>query len=180
MGKVKWKCLKFEVFKFYFGFYFLWKQIFGNKFFSQKIKKGRKPNHLEMKIEHFCCSEAWERQVFNFTFLFRMAKGGKQFSIKLYCAVFQGEDDLFSPSRPFSLPPWALFLREEYLHECVSVVPLFLFCFEATLCLCCELSYTVSDFRKQSTAWGYSGSLKLRIVEVCVTSWLILFSVKEN
>lgn len=74
-----------------------------------------------MKIEHFCCCEAWEHQVFSVTLLCRMGKGGKQFSIQLYC--FPGRrDDFFSPSCSFRLLPWALFLREEYLHECVSVV----------------------------------------------------------
>lgn len=79
-----------------------------------------------MKTEHFCHCEVRECQVFNFTLLCRMGKGEKQFSIELYCLVFQGAAHLLSPSCSFSLPPCDLSLKEKYLHECVSLV--FLFC----------------------------------------------------
>lgn len=70
-----------------------------------------------------------------------------------------------SPSCSFSLPPRALFLREEYLPEFVSVV--LLFCLSAvkhpSVCAV-KLRDAVCYSSQQSTACTSSSSLKLCVV----------------
>lgn len=97
-----------------------------------------------------------------------MLKGEQQFSIQLYCLVFQGDGHIFF-SWLFLLFPCAFCMKEEYLHKCVSMV--FFFCcfiFEAAALSmlwssgsCCVTS--------ESRALPGIVSVVLHIGGVCVT-----------